>query len=513
MRHRLLFPILLLGLAAPALGQPTVYFQQLLDPTPLPDGRFGAAVALGGDRVAVGVPGVEGRPFSEDTLGAAFVFLRDPNDSAWTLEQELEPTSIEGGGEFAPAFGAAVAIDGMHAVVGAPYESGEAVNSGAAFLFRFDEETDTWVQFDKFKAPAPALEDQFGYAVAISGGIAVVGAFGADEAGDEAGAAYVFLQETESGAWDYFQTLTADDAEAGDRFGSAVAVDGHTIVVGRYNEVAPTEPGAAYVFERTDAPDDSTWAQVQKLQAGDAEIGDGFGFDVAVSPEALLVGAPFAGVEAPGAAYLFERDDAGTWTEVVRFASEPAVPNSSFGSAVGVQDDVAVIGAPQEAGADGGAVYVFVRDGTWTRADRLEAPASEDGQSFGEAVAVNAGVIAVGSPMDDAGAENAGAAYLFGLAPTSAEGTAGAGAFALDAPHPNPFTTSTTLTYSLDEAATVTLTVYDVLGREVAVLEDGPRPAGRHTTRWAAPQLPAGVYVVRLTAGDFSATRKALLVR
>ncbi|WP_412061211.1 lamin tail domain-containing protein [Rubrivirga sp. IMCC45206] len=83
----------------------------------------------------------------------------------------------------------------------------------------------------------------------------------------------------------------------------------------------------------------------------------------------------------------------------------------------------------------------------------------------------------------------------------------------LGANAPNPFSTSTDLWFSLAEAGGVRLAVYDVTGREVAVLADGETAAGTHRVTWRPAGLAGGVYLVRMTAGAFSATRQVLLVR
>ncbi len=78
---------------------------------------------------------------------------------------------------------------------------------------------------------------------------------------------------------------------------------------------------------------------------------------------------------------------------------------------------------------------------------------------------------------------------------------------------PNPFASATAVRFGVPERAEVRLAVYDVLGREVAVLADGSVGAGWHTARLAAESLPSGVYVVRLTAGSFVQTQRVTLVR
>ena len=79
--------------------------------------------------------------------------------------------------------------------------------------------------------------------------------------------------------------------------------------------------------------------------------------------------------------------------------------------------------------------------------------------------------------------------------------------------HPNPFARRTEIAFSLEEAAEVSLAVYDVRGREVAVLVNGPVEAGRHAVRFDASRLPSGVYVWRLVAGERVETGRVTLVR
>jgi hypothetical protein len=85
-----------------------------------------------------------------------------------------------------------------------------------------------------------------------------------------------------------------------------------------------------------------------------------------------------------------------------------------------------------------------------------------------------------------------------GLNPVAAEPGAAPARTALDAPAPNPAAGPTLLRYNLAASSAVTLAVYDVLGREVAVLATGVRPAGAHAVRFDPRALPAGVYVARL---------------
>lgn len=97
--------------------------------------------------------------------------------------------------------------------------------------------------------------------------------------------------------------------------------------------------------------------------------------------------------------------------------------------------------------------------------------------------------------------------------PVASEGGASENVLALGLNRPNPFGESTALPFTLPVAGPVTLSVYDALGREVAVLVDGVRPAGRHEAVLDGGRLPAGVYVVRLTAAGQTAQRRITVVR
>ncbi len=79
--------------------------------------------------------------------------------------------------------------------------------------------------------------------------------------------------------------------------------------------------------------------------------------------------------------------------------------------------------------------------------------------------------------------------------------------------YPNPFNPQTTIDYALPQAGDVSLIVYDMLGREVEALVDGPKTAGRHTVRFGANDLPNGVYVYRLAAGEKTIVRTMVLVK
>ena len=204
-------------------------------------------------------------------------------------------------------FGASLAVSGNTAVVGAV----GAAASGAAYLFERDEGgTENWGEVKKLTAPDPEAGDNFGVGVAVSGDTAVVGAIGDDAGGIgfATGAAFVFGRD-QGGAdnWGELKKLIASDAEAGDEFGTSVAISGDTAVVGKpRDDAGGSLAGAAYVFGRNEGGADN-WGEANKLTASDAETGDRLG-RVAVSGDTAIAGAhgEDAGGADAGAAYIFD---------------------------------------------------------------------------------------------------------------------------------------------------------------------------------------------------------------
>jgi hypothetical protein len=85
--------------------------------------------------------------------------------------------------------------------------------------------------------------------------------------------------------------------------------------------------------------------------------------------------------------------------------------------------------------------------------------------------------------------------------------------FALNQNYPNPFNPTTTIGFELPKAAQVKLSIFNVLGQEVDVLVDRQMTAGRQTVEWDAANYASGLYFYRIQAGDFSETKKMLMLK
>jgi hypothetical protein len=210
---------------------------------------------------------------------------------------------------------------------------------------------------------APLANDEPAGGVRVLSTTAVSGP-GAAELADNGDGTFTFSADAAGTyTFDYTATgttdrVTAPDGEVGDNLGWSVAIDGDTALVGAFRDDGST--GAAYVFVRSGAG----WAFQDKLTAPDGEVGDTFGFSVALDGDIALVGAPTddaaTGSDA-GAAYVFVRSGAG-WTFWQRLAAADAEAGDQFGVSVAVSGDTALVGAnPKELFA--GSAYVFVGSG------------------------------------------------------------------------------------------------------------------------------------------------------
>ena len=291
-----------------ALGAPAQAQNQLFKVT-ASDGSAGdryGSVAASGNLAVVGAYRHDG---AGTDSGTAYVLDLVTGQELYMLA----PADAKAGQNF----GLSVAISGKLAVIGAHNDDENGgFAAGAAYVF----DLETGAQLHKLMAADGAATDQFGVDVAISGTRVIIGAHEDDEAGVNAGAAYVFDALT---GQELFK-LTASDSASGDIFGRCVAIWGDLAIVGAYlNDDAGSASGAAYVF------DVSTGQELHKLTASDAESDDAFGVSVALVADKALVGAHGAGPGDRGTAYLF---DATSGQEMAILTAPDGQDGDFFGS-------------------------------------------------------------------------------------------------------------------------------------------------------------------------------------
>ncbi|MCP4358663.1 MAG: hypothetical protein GY796_11650, partial [Chloroflexi bacterium] len=260
---------------------------------------FGHSVAVDGNTAVVGA-------YRDDDngseSGSAYVFTR--SGTTWSQQQKL--TASDGAAD--DEFGRSVAVDGNTAVISAHRDDDNGSGSGSAYVFT--RSGTTWSQQQKLTASDGAAGDWFAWSVAVDSDTAVIGAFLDDDNGSGSGSVYIF---TRSGTtWSQQQKLTASDGAVDDEFGFSVAVDGDTVVIGAYwDDDNGGASGSTYVFTRSGI----IWSQRQKLTASDGAGGDWFGVSVAVDGDTAVIGAYFDDDNGyhSGSAYVFTLEPAIVW--------------------------------------------------------------------------------------------------------------------------------------------------------------------------------------------------------
>ena len=378
------------------------------------DAWFGDSVATDGSHLLVGESRGKHSYWVGDG-GAAFIFAESSGE--WT-KLRLVSDEVDGGARF----GTSLTAEGGTIVVGAPYEddSGER-DAGAVYVFANGEEA-------RLTQPGMYREgDEFGSSVAISEDeqTIVVGSVWGEGRWYGTGTVHVYTRP--DGGWastSESAKLFSSDGLVFDYFGDSVDIspDGQTIVVGAPLTERLDQPpgersdfGTAYIFDRPDGGWVST-STATELQAPDELKGSEFARSVAIDGDFIVVGARWrntGGLYRAGAAYVYERDDAGWATSTPTMLTAPE-PRSwdYFGDSVDLQDGTIVVGAP---GARySGAVYIFTTSATGeistTTPARLYNPTGQDEDRFGSAVAIGGDTVLVGAHRQ---ADLAGTALAF----------------------------------------------------------------------------------------------------
>jgi hypothetical protein len=287
------------------------------------------------------------------------------------------------------------------------------------------------------RASDSQVNDEYGWSVALLTDTLAVGSYledgGSGDPQIDAGVIYIYDRDL-GGAenWGEVKKVRPSDLAAGDGFGSSVVLEGDTMVATSHLENG--EQGAVYVFERNQGGMDN-WGEITKITASDGQASDHFGFEISLSGDILVVGAPDeAGgggdpLAGAGAAYVFYRDQGGTdnWGEVAKLTASDAAATDFFGVAVTIDGTTVVVGAFGEEGGSGGpgdytgSAYIYEKDlggaDSWGERDILYASDLQAGDQFGIAMAIDGDTLIIGALTEEGGSGDpltlAGAAYIY----------------------------------------------------------------------------------------------------
>ena len=326
--------------------------------------------------------------------------------STWSEQAKLVPADGSTGG----GYGHSVAIDGETVLVGR--RDDDEAGSQAGSVHVYIRSGTAWSEQAKLLARDAGAADLFGTSVALDGDTALIGACHDDHHGASgAGSAYVFVRSGTT--WSQHAKLVADDAQAEDDFGWSVSISGDTALVGAPGgDDSHWEAGSAYVFVWSG----TSWNQQAKLLAGSPEYHSALGFIVSISGDTAMLGAPnryFGSHAKVGAVHVFERS--GTiWNEQALLMASDLATGQHFGSHLALSGDRAVIGRHVSTESMPTVAYIFERQGhVWEQQAKLEAHDGEAEDYFGISVSVSGDSALVGAFADDDLGPTSGSAYVF----------------------------------------------------------------------------------------------------
>ncbi|MEK9508857.1 choice-of-anchor B family protein [Gemmatimonadota bacterium Y43] len=308
------------------------------------------------------------------------------------------------------AFGNAVLVEGDAMIVGEPNNS---FRPGTVYLY--EKRGGSWTESGRLTAPNAERADGFGALLATTGStLFVASRDGRIDIFEGAGTAWSHRSELDTGGFVTLDPRCDYNGYCGVDFGLTMAAGGDWLLVGesavqteqsrlrqrrRSDEAADSTPaGVVHVYRRGA---DGSWSEAQRLEAPVSANGDAFGAAIAIEGDRALVGAPLAdgaeGVEAAGRVFEFRLRD-GMWQPFGELAAAPEA-QAAFGSAIALDGDRAVVGAPN-AGLGVGTAWLFRAQGEgWGSPSRIDAPEPLEGDIFGDAVAFAGDDLWIGAPV------------------------------------------------------------------------------------------------------------------
>ena len=328
--------------------------------------------------------------------------------TAWREQQAVRPA-----GNATWQLGAAVALHQGTLAVGPAHDWDLGQDHGGVRIYT--ARGDHFVDAGEINHPSADEHALFGAALAVHEGMMAVGAPHDSTGGFQAGA--VFIYERRASGWALQQQLLRPHAMSDDLAGSAIAMDGQTLVIGVPKaDVRALDTGAAEVFERVDG----VWSHVATLSSPKPCIGAFFGLSVAVDGDSIFVGAPGDDALGPlsGRVHVFQRTATGwQWQAAVGC---PTGPRGWFGASVAAARGRVVVGAPRAARVMGsgatvrGAAWILERiDGAWQCGAQLTPPLVDQGDALGCAAATDGLTVVLGATADSTRGRLVGCAYAF----------------------------------------------------------------------------------------------------
>jgi WD40 repeat protein len=386
-----------------AHGGPLQQQVGIVNPSPDNNDLFGAAISLSNGKALIGAP-------TDATTGTgsgrAYIYDATSGTLLRTLENPTPGSNDQ--------FGGAVSLSGNLALVGAQNDALGASSSGAAYLF--DATSGTLLR--TIANPTPAIVDNFGHSVAISGNRALISAIGDDTGASNAGAAYLF--DTATGT--LLRTFLNPTPGSGDNFGQDVALFGNFALISTINDdTAALNAGAAYLFDTTTGTLLHTFLNPTPELNNTFGNNDNFGFSVALSATQLAIGAPNDNVNGfhDGVVYLYDLSTSNLLrTLVIPTPFPPASPEEFLGNDLALSADYVLAGAPFRnsgtpiAQQDLGAAFLFDAH-TGAFLQEIDDLSPTNGDRFGFTVALDGTAALIAAQTDLVGGIRPGQVFIY----------------------------------------------------------------------------------------------------
>lgn len=308
-----------------------------------PDGAAGNGLGVSVD--------VEGNTAVVSTRSGGKVYIFTRTGSTWLFQTQFISSDVE---FFVNPI---VSLSGNTLLVGCTNGNGVVVGSGTAYVFT--RRGTTWSFEAELNASDGVFFDNFGAAIAINGNTALIGAYADDFIGnDNRGSVYVFMRSGST----WTQTLKLRGTPNTVGFGFSVVFDGTTALAGA--NVTPAadgfSQGSAYVFTRKN----DIWSAPTEIRINDDPSAGNFGMKVALSGNTALIAAPKADIgtnTAQGSVYLFT-NEGGMWAQRAKLLAPDGAKYDNFGRGLALLGNTAMVGANGDnffGNTAPGSVYVF----------------------------------------------------------------------------------------------------------------------------------------------------------
>ena len=293
-------------------------------------------------------------------------------------------------------FGAILDVDGQVLVVGAQGDATKGTDSGAAYVYLFDKDTDQY-DFHSKLLPHDGAEGDVAQYIDVSGKFVALGAKKHDHRGEDSGGVYVFMMK-DDGTYVEEAELIPDELEAGDMLGNQLALDGKTLLVGarRTNEGR----GAVYAYRRTKG----RWRKYGDvvLPSGEQLVDDEFGGRINFKGKTAVItkNGPNKYWSEAGGAYIFQDTGTGFYELQELFPDEIDFDNYAKKAVDISEDEKTVVVGAYKTDLDGtykGYVYVYTRgnDGLFYQSDKLTPQDENKDYLFGRDVALRGDLLLV----------------------------------------------------------------------------------------------------------------------